>query len=105
MARRSVYLPQPSIHNDRMNITGEEHRHLVVARAEKGEEIEVFDGRGNVWVVAVESLEKRGAIARVIDSRQAPRPEVEIILALAMIRNAAFELALGKVVEIGVTRI
>jgi 16S rRNA U1498 N3-methylase RsmE len=29
-------------------VTDEEHRHLVVARAELGEHVEVFDGRGRV---------------------------------------------------------
>jgi 16S rRNA (uracil1498-N3)-methyltransferase len=105
MSLRSVYLPQPTFENDRLHITGEEHRHLVVARTEKGELIEVFDGRGTVWTVAVESVDKRETVASVKDSRAVPPDSVELILALAMIRNAAFELALEKVVEVGVTRI
>ncbi len=105
MARRSVYLPQPSFQDDRIQIGGEEHRHLTVARTVKDEEIEVFDGRGHVWIVAVESVGKRDTAGRVLESRHAPKPSAEIILALAMIRAAAFELALEKAVEVGVTRI
>lgn len=105
MASRSVYLSEPVIDNERIHIGGEEHRHLGVARVEEGEAIEVFDGKGNVWSATVESVGKRETVARVNGSRQAARSSVELILALAMIRIPAFELALEKVVELGVNRI
>jgi 16S rRNA (uracil1498-N3)-methyltransferase len=105
MALRSVYIPEPSFENNRIHITGEEHRHLMVARAHKDELVEVFDGKGTVWTVVVESSDKRATIATVKDSRTIPRDDLELILGLAMIRTAAFELALEKAVEVGVTRI
>jgi 16S rRNA (uracil1498-N3)-methyltransferase len=105
MSLRSVYLPEPAFENDRLSITGEEHRHLAVARAETNELLEVFDGKGNVWKVSVESVGKRETVVRLKESRKTPRGSIELILALAMIRTAAFELALEKAVEIGVTRI
>src|SRR5437762_14236842 len=105
MSLRSVYLPDPSFDNDRIHITGEEHRHLVVARAEKDELLEVFDGKGNVWTVTVESVSRHATVARLKESRQVQTGSVELILALPMIRTAAFELALEKSVEVGVTRI
>ena len=105
MSLRSVYLPDPSIENDRIRISGEEHRHLVVARAEADETVEVFDGKGNVWIATVEAAGKRETVVRVKESRNVGRDPIELILGLAMIRIAAFELALEKAVEIGVTRI
>lgn len=105
MSLRSVYVPQPSVADDRIHIGGEEHRHLLVARAEKDEIFEIFDGKGNVWTAAVESVGKHETIARVKESRQVSRDSVELILGLAMIRMPAFELALEKSVEVGVTRI
>lgn len=105
MPLRSVYLPEPSIENDRIRITGEEYRHLVVARAGRDERIEVFDGKGNVWTATVESAGKREMMARIDSSRRTPRGSVESILALAMIRIPAFELVLEKAVEVGVDRI
>jgi 16S rRNA (uracil1498-N3)-methyltransferase len=105
MAVRSVFLSEPSIANDSIRIDGEEHRHLEVARAEVGETIEVFDGKGNVWTAVVESIGKREAVARITESRKAEAGRIELILGLAMIRIAAFELALEKAVEVGVTRI
>jgi 16S rRNA (uracil1498-N3)-methyltransferase len=105
MAVRSVFLSEPSIGNNSIHIGGEEHRHLMVARAGIGETIEVFDGKGNVWTTIVDSIGKHETIARITESRKADADPVELILGLALIRIGAFELALEKAVEVGVTRI
>jgi 16S rRNA (uracil1498-N3)-methyltransferase len=105
MAIRSVYLPRPEIQDQRIRIDGEEHRHLVVARTEPGEAIEIFDGKGTAWTALVETFSKRETTVLVTGSRTIPPDPLQLILGLAMIRLAAFELALEKVVEIGVTRI
>ncbi len=105
MAIRSVYCPSPSFQNDRIHLTGDEHRHLVVARTDKNELLEIFDGNGNVWTAEVESLTKRETVARVRESRRVSRPSLELMLGMSMIRIPAFELALEKAVEVGVTRI
>ena len=53
MSVRSVYIPDPAIASGRLRISGDEHQHLKVARAEVGETIEVFDGKGGLWTVEV----------------------------------------------------
>ena len=78
---------------------------MAVARAEPDEIIEVFDGKGNVWTSVVETAGKRETLLRVTNGRRVERDPIELILGLAMIRIAAFELALEKAVEVGVTRI
>src|SRR5205809_7140252 len=100
MSLRSVYWPAPSFQNDRIHITGDEHRHLFVARVEKGETLEVFDGTGSVWTAVVESVSKRETIARVRPSRHVSPPSLELILAMPMIRFPAFELAREQVVAV-----
>ena len=105
MSLRSVYLPLPSIEHDQIHLTGDENRHLIVARAEKGEVVEIFDGTGRVWTAVIESVGKRETVVHVKELRQTPSPSVEVILAMAMIRIPAFELALEKTVEVGVTQI
>jgi 16S rRNA (uracil1498-N3)-methyltransferase len=105
MTVKAVYLPAPAIRNHSIEISGEEHHHLVVARAEPEEKIEVFNGRGQVWLCSVTTIGKRATLLRVESSRQVPSPAIELILAQAMIRSTAFELALEKAVEVGVTRI
>jgi 16S rRNA (uracil1498-N3)-methyltransferase len=88
-----------------MRIGGDEHRHLAVARSEHNEVIEVFDGSGNVWTTTVDSVGVGETIVRIVECRKIPRDPVKLILALALIRMNSFELALEKVVEIGVARI
>src|SRR5262245_60937613 len=105
MSLKSVYLPIVSFQDNRIRITDEEHHHLVVGRAEPGELIEVFDGKGNVWTGAVETVSKRETIGLLRESRKIPSPSIELILGMAVIRTAALELALEKAVEIGVTRV
>src|SRR5262245_22714662 len=102
MSSKSVYLPEPPIENDRVQITGEEHRHLIVARVQPREVLEIFDGKGRVWTATVESVTKRGTLTRVHEPRHIERDDLDLILALAMIRIGAFELAIEKAVEVGV---
>ena len=105
MALKSVYLPDLPPAADIIEISEDEHRHLVVGRARLDEQIEVFDGKGNVWTAVVIETAKRRTLARVESHRMAPAPQNVIILAQSLIRSAAFELALEKAVEAGVTRI
>src|SRR5262245_39851596 len=105
MALKSVYLPDPAIHDGKITVTDEEHRHLMVARVESGEHVEVFDGRGRVWSCVVTDVAKRQTLLRVQDERILPAPKVGLTLGMALIRAAAWELALEKAVEVGVTRI
>jgi len=105
MAVRSVYLPEPFIEGDQVRIHGEEHHHLIVARVEPNEVIEILDGKGSTWTATVVSIGKRETVARISSSRKIQRDPNELILAAALIRIASFELALEKVVEIGVTHI
>ena len=105
MATKSVYLPNPIIQNNTVEISDEEHRHLVVARAEAGESLEVFNGKGPVWSCSVKTVAKRSTTAIVEGERNVPAPAIELILAQALIRTSAMELAIEKAVEIGVTRI
>jgi 16S rRNA (uracil1498-N3)-methyltransferase len=105
MALKSVYLPSPQIQNGVITITDEEHRHLAVGRAEPGEKLEVFNGTGQVWLCEVVEVGKRQTSVRVQNERVEPAPKLNLILGLALIRSANFELALEKAVEVGVTRI
>lgn len=105
MAIKSVYIPEPRIEGDLIRIRDDEHRHLSVARAEVDEAIEVFDGKGNVWNAAIAAIEKRETLARLTGHRQVEPDRHELILGQSLVRASAFEFALEKAVEAGVTRI
>jgi 16S rRNA (uracil1498-N3)-methyltransferase len=108
MSLKSVYLPDLVPEGEggsQIRLTGEEHHHLSIGRVEEQETLEVFDGRGTVWTADVVSHNRRETIARIVDKRVVPRDADEVILGLSMIRVAAFELAIEKAVEVGVSRI
>lgn len=105
MALKSAYIQEPAIESDRLRIEGDEHQHLKVARAEIGEELEIFDGKGGVWTGKVESASKHETVVEILQSRRVASPKPELILGLSLVKPAAFELALEKAVEVGVTRI
>lgn len=105
MAIKSVFWPDPVIDDGVLSVSGDEHRHLKVSRVGIGERVEVFDGRGCVWSGLVLSADKRITRIHVAETRQEPTPQIELILAQALIRPAAFEWVLEKAVEVGVTRI
>jgi 16S rRNA (uracil1498-N3)-methyltransferase len=105
MSLKSVYFPAADFDNDLIRVTGDEHRHLAVARVEDGETIEVFDGKGTVWTAEIKSQNRRETLARVIQKRHVERESHDVMLGLSLVRLPAFELALEKAVEVGVTRI
>jgi 16S rRNA (uracil1498-N3)-methyltransferase len=105
MAIKSVYIPEPVIESGCLRILGDEHQHLKVARAEEGEAVEIFDGKGGVWTGKVQSTGKRETLVEVLESRQVGQSGPELILGLSLVKPAAFELALEKAVEVGVSRI
>lgn len=105
MAGKSVYIPEPEMGNGKLIVHGDEHQHLRVGRAEVGERVEVFNGRGVVWTAIIESCEKRDTHLRVLDRREVEPLRPSLILGLSLVKTGAFELALEKAVEVGVTRI
>jgi 16S rRNA (uracil1498-N3)-methyltransferase len=105
MALKSVFLPHPALEGDRLLISGDEHHHLTVARAVVGEMVEILDGQGGVWTAEVVAVSRRETVVRIVEKRHIQRSGSEVILGMSLIKSSAFELALEKAVEVGVTRI
>lgn len=105
MSTRSVYVPDPRIESGRIQIAGDEHRHLAVARAREGEALEIVDGKGSVWSAVIRTAGRRETVAEITGTRQAAPDSCQLVLGLALVRSSAFELAIEKSVEAGVHRI
>ena len=86
-------------------ITGEAAHHLGrVLRAQQGQLYELSDGR-RVWLGRVERVTRDQLEFALIDEIPAYQPSIETTLLLSIIKFDAFEWAIEKATELGVSRI
>jgi 16S rRNA (uracil1498-N3)-methyltransferase len=85
-----------------------ESRHLRdVLRLRAGEKVLVFDGDGGEFLCAVETISKKETTLGIIERVRpaAPRSNLELVLAVALLKGEKFELVVQKAVELGVARL
>jgi 16S rRNA (uracil1498-N3)-methyltransferase len=86
-------------------IEGDTAHHLGhVLRAETGQLYELSDG-ASVWLARVESVSRRRLEFALLDQLPAPQPIADIILLLSIVKFDAYEWAIEKATELGVSRI
>jgi 16S rRNA (uracil1498-N3)-methyltransferase len=102
MTRRRFYVPAQNISADTAVLPPEQAHHLRdVLRLSVGDQVELFDGRGNGYtgIITDNSREVRvGRLKRQVSS-QIPRPR--LTLATALIKPDRFEWMLEKATELG----
>lgn len=84
----------------------EQSRHLRnVLRLSEGENVRVFDGTGREFLCAVEGVEKHRTILQIIEKvlPASPESDLELVLAVALLKGEKFDLVISKAVELGVT--
>jgi 16S rRNA (uracil1498-N3)-methyltransferase len=91
---------------DCFDLPPEESHHIArVLRAGPGLEMTVFDGRGAVAEVVIESVHKRAVSVRVLSRSFVPAPLVRVDLFQAVPKLERWELVLQKAVELGAAAI
>jgi 16S rRNA (uracil1498-N3)-methyltransferase len=91
---------------DRLTLSAEESRHLVsVRRAAARLSVVLCDGEGTVATGTLERAAHDGALVRIEALEAQPEPSPARELALALTRTDAFDDALHRAVELGVTAI
>ncbi len=89
-----------------VEVTGTEVHHLRnVLRLNRGDQVEVLDGRGNCLTVELTELNSRRALGKILQSRQEETAPVTISMGLAILKSKAMETAIRKSVELGVHQI
>jgi 16S rRNA (uracil1498-N3)-methyltransferase len=84
---------------------GDAAHHLgQVLRAQAGQLYELSDGLA-AWLARIESVGRNRVEFALLEQLPAPRPSVEITLLLSIVKFDAFELAIEKATELGVTKI
>lgn len=100
----SFYLPALEAGEERVRITGDEHRHLRrVLRIRAGEDIHVTNGRGLLARARVESCDDRATTARIGDVLSSAAPSPRLVVALPLLQRAHFDAAVAQCVELGAT--
>jgi len=74
-------------------------------RAQPGDQIEIFDGRGQSSAAIVQTIQKRFVLIRLLGERQIDPPSVcETVLAVAVPKGDRWGWMIEKVTELGVDR-
>jgi 16S rRNA (uracil1498-N3)-methyltransferase len=86
-------------------IEGDTAHHLGhVLRAEAGQLYELSDG-SSAWLARIESVSRSRLEFALLDQLPAPQPIADIILLLSIVKFDAYEWAIEKATELGVSRI
>lgn len=102
---RAFCLP-PTAEPTEIVLSPEESHHLVtVNRAQPGDTVVAFDGRGAEWICELAN-DRKNAAALKVRFRQKTRPlSYEITLGQALPKGVSMDAIVRKATEIGVTRI
>ncbi len=88
----------------------EESRHLRdVLRLREGDEVSVFDGKGKEFLCRIENAGsgKQLAVLQIVKESPPPSPEsnLNLTLAVALLKGEKFDLVIQKATELGVSKI
>jgi len=101
----TLFVEAQDIRDGMISISQDETKHAQkVLRKSIGDEVAVVDGEGGYYRAVLESLEKVGGVARVLEkSEEVGESKRKVDLAISPIKNRdRWEFALEKAVELGV---
>lgn len=107
---RRFYVSPEQFNDLRIALSLEESKHLrEVLRLRGGEEVHVFDGEGKEFlcIVAETGSKKQSAVLRVLReiSPVSLESDLDLTLAVALLKGEKFDLVVQKCVELGVKKI
>ena len=91
-----------------IRLNEDESRHLRdVLRLRIGEKVAVFDGAGNEFLCSIERIERKAVSLLILEKINPPSPEsnLNLTLAVALLKGEKFDLIVQKATELGVKRI
>lgn len=105
---RRFYASPKQFQSGFISLDRDESRHLrEILRLREGAFVQVFDGEGREFLCEIEKTNKK-EIALKIQKQIAPHAaesELNLTLAVALLKGEKFDLVVQKAVELGVTRI
>ena len=104
---RRFYASREKFDEHKIALGLDETRHLRdVLRLREGEEIRVFDGEGKEFLCEILKIEKKETFLEIIKEvlPTAPESDLDLTLAVALLKGEKFDLVVQKAVELGVTK-
>ncbi|NIA07332.1 MAG: RsmE family RNA methyltransferase [Actinobacteria bacterium] len=89
-----------------IELMGEEAHHLAnVRRVRVGEQVELFDGAGQIVIGRVNKLNKKSAQIEVLERLKKGLAKLEVVVACALAKGSRWDWLIEKCVELGATKI
>lgn len=105
---RRFYTPKENFQAEKVTLSLDETRHLRdVLRLRISEKVHVFDGEGNEFLCEIESISKKESVLKIIEevSPLAASSNLDLTLAVALLKGEKFDLVVQKAVELGVSQL
>ena len=105
---RRFYAPPQNFNAGKITLEVEETKHLRdVLRLSAGARVRVFDGAGKEFLCAVETIEKHRTLLKILDeiAPSAPESNLNLTLAVALLKGEKFDFVVQKAVELGASKI
>ncbi len=101
------YAPPENFDTNEITLNLDETRHLRdVLRFSDGDKIAVFDGNGMEFLCEIGKIEKKKTRLKILEkiSPAASESNLNLTLAVALLKGEKFDLTIQKAVELGVTK-
>lgn len=102
---RRFFSSKENFSSAKVSLNSDETKHLRdVLRLRIGENVQVFDGDGKEFLCEIESISKKETILKIIEeiSPLASKSNLDLTLAVALLKGEKFDLVVQKAVELGV---
>jgi 16S rRNA (uracil1498-N3)-methyltransferase len=104
---RRFYAPPENFDAKTVSLSAEETRHLRdVLRLGEGEIVNVFDGEGREFSCRIETIKRHETLLEIVEEIKpsAPVSNLNLTLAVALLKGEKFDLVVQKSVELGVAK-
>lgn len=104
---RRFYAPKNQFTDKAVTLDSDETKHLRnVLRMAKGDKLQVFDGIGNEFLCEISEITKKQTSLEIIKQilPKSPESDLDLSLAVAILKGDKFDLVIQKAVELGVTK-
>lgn len=105
---RRFYAPPENFEGRQIFLSEDETKHLRdVLRLAAGASVRVFDGAGKEILCEIERIEKKQTVLKIIEELVpiAPESNLNLTLAVALLKGEKFDLVVQKAVELGVAKL